>query len=92
VTKLKWIRNGLMSATSPTHISLGMLLIRRPIPVLAYVFGKRKDEVFTQLKAMLEPCGISHYDTDGCGAYERYLESGKHEGVSATLKRVNVKI
>ncbi len=29
--------------------------------VLAYVFGRRKDEVFLQLKALLEPFGISHF-------------------------------
>ncbi len=27
--------------------------------VLAYVFGARKDEVFLQLKALLEPFGIT---------------------------------
>src|SRR5262249_47082940 len=27
-------------------------------PVLAYVFGRRKDEVFLQLKALLEPFGL----------------------------------
>ncbi len=32
--------------------------------MLAYVFGKRKDEVFERLKALLETFGISHYDTD----------------------------
>ena len=33
--------------------------------VLAYVFGRRKDEVFLQLKALLEPFGITRYYTDG---------------------------
>jgi insertion element IS1 protein InsB len=47
--------------------------------VLAYVFGKRKDEVFKELKALLEPFGISRYYTDDWGAYERHLEIGKHE-------------
>jgi hypothetical protein len=32
--------------------------------VLAYVFGRRKDEVFLKLKALLEPFGITHYYTD----------------------------
>jgi insertion element IS1 protein InsB len=32
--------------------------------VLAYVFGRRKDEVFLQLKALLEPFGLTHYFTD----------------------------
>ena len=29
--------------------------------VLAYVFGRRKDEVFLQLKALLEPFGLTRY-------------------------------
>ena len=41
--------------------------------VLAYVFGRRKDEVFLQLKALLEPFGITRYYTDSWGAYERNL-------------------
>ena len=32
--------------------------------VLAYVFGRRKDEVFLKLKALLEPFGMTRYDTD----------------------------
>lgn len=47
--------------------------------VLAYVFGKRKDEVFKQLKALLTPFGITRYFTDDWGAYERHLEPEKHE-------------
>ena len=33
--------------------------------ILAYAFGRRKDEVSLQLKALLEPFGISHFYTDG---------------------------
>ena len=32
--------------------------------VLAYVFGRRKDEVFLNLKELLEPFGIKRYYTD----------------------------
>jgi insertion element IS1 protein InsB len=46
--------------------------------VLAYVFGRRKDIVFLQLKALLEPFGITHYYTDGWGAYERHVEAEQH--------------
>jgi len=46
---------------------------------LAYVFGKRKDEVFKKLKALFELFGISRYYTDDWGAYERHLEIDKHE-------------
>jgi insertion element IS1 protein InsB len=47
--------------------------------VLAFVFGKRKDDVFKALKALLEPLGISRYYTDDWGAYERHLDSEKYE-------------
>jgi insertion element IS1 protein InsB len=46
--------------------------------VLAYVFGRRKDEVFRQLKALLEPFGITRYYTDHWGAYERNLAADVH--------------
>ena len=46
--------------------------------VLAYVFGKRKDEVFKQLKTLLKPFGIRQFYTDDWGAYERHLDQEKH--------------
>ena len=46
--------------------------------VLAYVFGRRKDEVFLKLKKLLEPFGIKYYCTDGYGAYRRHLPKDKH--------------
>ena len=46
--------------------------------VLAYVFGRRKDEVFLQRKALLEPFGLTRFYTDHWGAYERHLEPGMH--------------
>ncbi len=42
--------------------------------VLASVFGHRKDEVFMQLKALLEPFGLTRFSTDHWGAYERHLD------------------
>jgi insertion element IS1 protein InsB len=45
---------------------------------LAYVFGRRKDEVFLQLKALLEPFGITRYHTDDWGAYTRHLNADEH--------------
>jgi insertion element IS1 protein InsB len=42
--------------------------------VLADVFGRRKDEVFLQLKALLEPCGLTRFSTDHWGAYTRHLD------------------
>ena len=42
--------------------------------VLAYVFGRRQDEVFLQWKALLEPVGLTRFYTDHWGAYTRHLE------------------
>jgi len=47
--------------------------------VLAYVFGRRKDAVFLQLQALLEPFGIRRFYTDGWGAYERHIDPAQHE-------------
>lgn len=47
--------------------------------VLAYIFGRRKDEIFLQLKALLEPFAITRFYTDDWGAYERHLKASKHE-------------
>jgi insertion element IS1 protein InsB len=47
--------------------------------VIAYVFGKRKDVVFKQLKTLLDPFGIARYYTDDWGAYERHLDADQHE-------------
>jgi IS1 family transposase/transposase-like protein len=46
--------------------------------VLAYVFGRRKDEVFLKLQALLDPFGLTHYYTDKWGAYTRHLEPEQH--------------
>ena len=47
--------------------------------VLASVFGRRQDTVFVELKALLKPCGITRYFTDGWGAYERHLDAEQHQ-------------
>jgi insertion element IS1 protein InsB len=46
--------------------------------LLAYVFGRRQDEVFLKLKGLLEPFGMTRYYTDGWGAYERHLDAEQH--------------
>ena len=46
--------------------------------VLAYVFGRRQDDVFLKLQTLLAPFGITRYCTDGWGAYERHLEVAQH--------------
>jgi insertion element IS1 protein InsB len=47
--------------------------------VLAYVLGRRQDEVFLKLKALLEPFGITRYYTDYWGAYTRHLNADEHQ-------------
>jgi insertion element IS1 protein InsB len=46
--------------------------------VFAYVFGRRQDPVFLQLKALLEPFGITRYHTDYWGAATRHLDANMH--------------
>ncbi|EIC30459.1 transposase, IS1 family [Methylomicrobium album BG8] len=47
--------------------------------VLAYVFGRRTDEVFKELKALLAPLNIARYFTDDWGAYGRHLAPSSHD-------------
>ena len=55
--------------------------------VLAYVFGRRKDNVFLRLQQLLAPFGIMQFYTDGWGAYERHIEAEKHQvGKESTQK------
>jgi insertion element IS1 protein InsB len=46
--------------------------------VRAYVFGRRKEEVFVQLKRLLEPFGITRYYPDYWGTYQRHLDPDEH--------------
>jgi insertion element IS1 protein InsB len=55
-------------------------LEHRPGKVLAYVFGRREDHTFLELKTLLVPFGIPRFYTDGWGAYKRHLDPPYHEG------------
>jgi insertion element IS1 protein InsB len=46
--------------------------------ILAYVFGRREDQAFLELKALLVPFGITRFYTDGWGAYTRHLDPAHH--------------
>ncbi len=46
--------------------------------VLAYVLSDPKDAAFVQLKALLEPFGITQFYSDGWGAYQRLLHPAFH--------------
>ena len=64
---------------------------RKSGQVLAYVFGRRKDNVFLQLKELLEPFGIKRYCTDGWGAYDRHLPDELHEVGKSKTQRIERK-
>ncbi len=57
---------------------LGHAIDHRTGEVLAYVFGRRQDEVFPQLKALLESFRIIRFHTDYWGAYGRHLDPEEH--------------
>jgi insertion element IS1 protein InsB len=59
--------------------------------VLASVFGRRKDEVFVQLKGLLEPFGITRYHTDYWGAYTRHLDPQEHTPGKRPMQRIERK-
>jgi insertion element IS1 protein InsB len=56
--------------------------------VLAYVFGRRTDKVFLQLKALLEPFGITHYHTDYWAAYTRHLDADEHTPCKRNTQKI----
>jgi insertion element IS1 protein InsB len=59
--------------------------------VLAYVFGRRQDEVFLKLKALLEPFGITRYDTDYWGTYTRHIDPGEHQAGKHNTQKIERK-
>jgi len=59
--------------------------------VLAYVFGRRKDEVFLKLKALLKPFGIRRYFTDHLGTYHRHLDPKQHQPGKRNTQRIERK-
>ena len=59
--------------------------------VLAYVFGRRKDDVFLQLQELLAPFHITRFYTDGRGAYERHLDPTQHTMGKAHTQKIESK-
>ena len=59
--------------------------------VLAYVFGRRKDAVFLQLKALLEPFGLTRFYTDHWGAYTRHLDAEVHSPGKRNTQKIERK-
>ena len=46
--------------------------------IVAYAFGRREDQAFLKIKALLTPFGIRRFYTDRWGAYRRHLEPRQH--------------
>jgi insertion element IS1 protein InsB len=59
--------------------------------VLAYVFERRKDDVFLQWQELLAPFHIPRFSTDGWGAYERYLDPAQHTIGKAYTQKIESK-
>ena len=59
--------------------------------MLANVFGRRKDDIFLKLKALLEPFGITTFYTDGWGAYERHIDAEKHQVGKENTQKIESK-
>ena len=59
--------------------------------VLAYVFGRRKDEVFLKLKALLDPFDLTHFYTDRWGAYTRHLDPAQHTASKRYTQKIERK-
>ena len=59
--------------------------------VLAYVFGRRQDEVFLKLKTLLEPFGITRYYTDHWGASTRHLDPDEHQPGKRNTQKIERK-
>jgi insertion element IS1 protein InsB len=59
--------------------------------VLAYIFGRRKDGVFLQLKALLEPLGIRRFHTDDWGTYKRHLGPAVHHPGKRNTRQIERK-
>ena len=59
--------------------------------VLAYVFGRRQDDVFLKLQQLLAPFGITKFYTDGWGAYERHLNPEQHQVGKENTQKIESK-
>ncbi|MEA1052728.1 IS1 family transposase [Lamprobacter modestohalophilus] len=59
--------------------------------VIKAVFGRRTDEVFLELKALLEPFGIRIFFTDDWGAYQRHLPEQQQVTGKANTQKIERK-
>ena len=88
--KPKWTSGGLVGNKSNQR-GLWFAVDHATNTVLAYVFGRRKDAVFKELKTLLNPFNITRYYTDDWGAYERHLEPSTHETGKRNTQKIERK-
>ena len=53
--------------------------------------GRRQDEVFLKLQALLEPFGITRYYTDYWGAYTRHIDADEHQPGKRNTQKIERK-
>src|SRR5437868_5653519 len=89
--KLRLTRCGALLGRKATSAACGMpsIIIQEPSWRMSLAVGK--DKVFLQLKALLEPFGITRYFTDGWGAYERHVEAEQHTVGKAHTQKIERK-
>jgi insertion element IS1 protein InsB len=54
-------------------------------------FGRRQDEVFLKLRALLEPFGSTRYETDYWGAYTRPIDADAHQPGKRNTQKIERK-
>jgi len=59
--------------------------------ILAYVLSNHQDSAVLELKALLEPFGITQFYTDGYGAYERHIGPAFHTVGKANTQTIERK-
>jgi insertion element IS1 protein InsB len=59
--------------------------------IVAYVVSSRADDAFLKLKALLAPCGVTHYYSDKWGAYRRHLPAEQHSVGKRYLQKIERK-
>ncbi len=60
--------------------------------ILAYVLASHEDTALMQLKRLLAPFSITHFYTDGWGAYQRLLKNAVIQSAKPTLRKSNASI
>jgi insertion element IS1 protein InsB len=59
--------------------------------IVAYVVGGRTDDTFLELKALLDPLGVTRYYSDKWGAYRRHLPAAQHTVGKRYLQKIERK-